>query len=79
LQAAKGKDYYAVTWEPKNDTRIAAVTVAGKDYYVLSGRNLNEVEKNENRTLLLSLLGGIISVILLGVIFVASGGLTEDY
>lgn len=78
LQAAKGKQYYAVTWQPKNDVRIAAVTVAGKDYYVLSGRNLKEVEKSENTTLLISLLGGIIAVILLAFIFVVSGGLTED-
>jgi hypothetical protein len=79
LAAAKGKDYNAVTWQPQKGVRIAAITVAGKDYYVLSGRNLKEVEKNENRTLLLALLGGIVSVILLAFIFVVSGGLTEDF
>jgi hypothetical protein len=69
LEGAKGEDYHVVTWEPKGDIRIAAVTVAAKDYYVLSGRSLKEVEKNESRTLLLSFLGGVIATLLLGLIF----------
>ena len=65
LEGAKGKDYNAVTWQPKKGVRIAAVTVAAKKYYVLSGRSLTEVEKNENKTFWLAFAGGIISIIML--------------
>ena len=57
LTAAKGKDYHAVTWQPSANVRIAAVTVASKYYYVLSGRSLTEVEKNETATLQRTALG----------------------
>ena len=65
LKAAQGKDYNAVTWQPQKDVRIAAVTVAAKKYYVLSGRSLTEVEKNENNTFWLAFAGGVISIIIL--------------
>ena len=68
LDNAKGHDYNAVTWEPKEGVRIAAVAVAGKDYYVVSGRNMKEVEKNENTTLVLSALGFLASLIVLGLL-----------
>jgi hypothetical protein len=68
LDHAKGKDYNAVTWQPKKDVRIAAVAVAGKDYYVVSGRNMKEVEKNENTSLILSALGFAISIILIALL-----------
>lgn len=70
LTAAKGNDYHTVTWEPQKDVRIAAVTVAAKDYYVLSGRSLKEVEKNETKTLQLALIGCIVSLMLFGLMFV---------
>jgi hypothetical protein len=79
LKAAEGQEYHAVTWEPKNDVRIASVTVAAKDYYVLSGRNLKEVEKNENTTLQLSLLGGLAALVLFGLVFMLSGLSSEEY
>lgn len=66
LRQAQGKEYHAVTWQPKDGVRIAAVSVASKDYYILSGRSLREVEKNENRTLQIALLGGVLSMLLLG-------------
>lgn len=67
LQAARGHEYHAVTWQPKDGVRIAAVTVAaGKDYYVLSGRSLREVEKNESKTLLITVAGGLAAMVLLG-------------
>lgn len=66
LQAAKGKEYHTVTWQPAKDVRIASVTVASKGYYVLSGRSLKEVEKNESRTLLIALIGGLLSLVLVG-------------
>lgn len=79
LEASQGQDYHSVTWEPDNDVRIAAVISPAKDYYVLSGRNLKEVEKNEDRTLQLALLGGIIATGLLGVVFILSELLIDDY
>jgi hypothetical protein len=65
LENSKDKDYNAVTWKPTKDARIAAVVVEAKGYYVLSGRSLKEVEKNENTTLLYSGLGWLFSVMLL--------------
>lgn len=72
LEHSKGKDYNAVTWKPAQDTRIAAVVVEAKNYYVLSGRSLKEVEKNEDQTLMLSLLGWLVSTLLLLGILAAS-------
>lgn len=78
LEDSKGKDYNAVTWEPKKDVRIAAVAVEGKDYYVLSGRNLKQVEKNESKTLEVVMIGLILSILLLGAVYVLSS-LSEEY
>jgi hypothetical protein len=71
LTDAKGKEYNAVTWEPQKNVRIAAVTVAAKDYYVLSGRSLTEVEKNESETFKLAFMGGVLSLLVLGTTIVA--------
>ncbi len=78
LAASKTKAYSAVTWQPQHGVRIAAVTVSSKDYYVLSGRSLKEVEKNELRTLEIILLGGVIALILFGLVYVLSA-LSEGY
>ena len=78
LEASKGKDYNAVTWQPAKDTRIAAVSVESKKYYVLSGRNMKQVENNIGNTTQVVLLGLIVSIILLGGVFVVSS-LSEDY
>ena len=72
LENSKSKDYNAVTWKPVGETRIAAVVVAANDYYVLSGRSLKEVEKNEDATLMISILGWLLSVLLLLGLFAAS-------
>lgn len=71
LQAARGEEYHAVTWQPADGVRIASVTVAAKNYYVLSGRSIREVEKNENHTLQLAFVGGILSLVL---VMAAVGG-----
>ncbi len=78
LKASTGKTYSAVTWQPKKGVRIAAVTVSAKNYYVLSGRSLKEVENNENHTMQIALLGGIVALMLLGMIYVLSA-LSEGY
>ena len=50
------KDYSFVTWQPQPGVRDALVSVAANKYYVLSGRSLKEVEKNENKTLLFAVI-----------------------
>lgn len=69
LTAAVGKPYHTVTWQPQSNIRIAAVTVSANDYYVLSGRSLAEVEKNENKTFSVSLLGCAGAVTLLVLVY----------
>jgi hypothetical protein len=54
------------TWEPKPGIRIAAVlesTNQPQSLYVLSGRSLTEVENREDRLLLLTLIGLILSLL----------------
>ena len=77
LTASNGQTYSAVTWEPQDNVRIASVTVAAKNYYVLSGRSLTEVEKNEAKTLELAFAGLVVSIMLLGLVYVLSGLSTE--
>jgi hypothetical protein len=67
LEASNGKDFNAVTWQPKDDVRIAAVTTSAKSFYVLSGRNLKQVEANENQTLEIAIIGGLLATCLLGI------------
>lgn len=69
LQAANGKPYSSVTWQPNSSTRIAVVVVAANNYYVLSGRSLAVVEQNEMRTMLISSLGCLASLVILGAAF----------
>ncbi len=69
LRAANGQEYHAVTWEPEPNVRVAAVTVAAGKYYVLSGRSLREVEKNEDMTFWRVFAGGAASWLVLGGVF----------
>lgn len=66
LTSADDKEYNAVTWQPTSDLRFAAVTVKANGFYVLGGKSLRQVEKNETRTLLLTFLGGIAAAAVLG-------------
>lgn len=66
LKASQNKDYSWVSWQPESDVRIAAVTVTADKYYVLGGRSLKQVEKNESETMQMSLLGGGLSWLVLG-------------
>ena len=61
LKASDEKQYHAVTWQPQSDVRIAAVVVKAKNYYVLSGQSLREVEKIESQVLTWTFLGGLLS------------------
>lgn len=74
LTAANNKDYSFVTWEPESNVRMAAVSVTANKYYVLSGRSLKEVEKNDNKTLEITLLGAIASLLTIAVVFAAHTG-----
>ncbi|HSX05860.1 MAG TPA: hypothetical protein VLF69_05295 [Candidatus Saccharimonadales bacterium] len=67
LQAANGHEYHAVTWQPTKGLRFATVAVAAKDYYVLSGRSLHEVERNESMTYKLVGLALLLSLTVLAV------------
>lgn len=69
LVASSGETYSTVTWQPDNGVRIAAVTVAAKNYFVLSGRSLAEVEKNETNSLQLSALGGLSALLVLLILY----------
>ncbi|MFI5271121.1 MAG: hypothetical protein ACHQT9_03700 [Candidatus Saccharimonadales bacterium] len=69
LKNAENHPYHWISWQPEGDVRIAAVTVSANKYYVLSGRNLKEVEKYENDTFQLSFLGGVISLIILSMTY----------
>ncbi len=51
LAYVKAHGEHRLTWQPRPDTRIAAVIVTYKDGFVLAGRNLREVEARETRTM----------------------------
>jgi hypothetical protein len=57
LRASETLPYKPVTWQPASGVRIAAVAVRANNFYVVAGRNLSEVEKREDATLLLAALG----------------------
>ena len=71
LQASRNQTYHFISWQPESNVRIAAVTVSTDKYYVLSGRSLEEVEKNETKTQDLALVGGALSWIVLGAGYLA--------
>ncbi len=60
--SSKGNDN-AVTWEPKAGVRIASVTVAAKDYYVLGGQSLVQAESRINRLAVITLVGYAIALV----------------
>lgn len=62
LQSSNAQPYHSITWQPASDVRIASVTVAAKDYYVLSGRSLKEVENRESQLMLIAGLGWVLSL-----------------
>lgn len=69
LTNADGQPYHTVTWVPKDGVRIAAVSVASKQYYVLSGRNLREVERSETKAFNVAFFGGVAALVPLTAIF----------
>jgi hypothetical protein len=54
LDAARQDPPNAVTWEPRAGVRIASVTVPWNSGTVLGGRSLREVERQEDKVLLIA-------------------------
>lgn len=74
LHAASGHPN-AVTWQPKDDVRVASVTVAAKDYYVLGGQSLKPTEDHAAHLLKLTALGyGVSLVVLAGYVCLSRFG-----
>ncbi len=69
MQNSSANKYNAITWQPDNDVRVATVTVAANNYYVTSGRSLKEVEKRENKTMLITSVGWLASITTLAAAF----------
>lgn len=63
LLNANGKEYNVVTWQPAPGLRFAVITVAAKDYYVLSGRSLKDAETREDKIMRIVLIGWIVSLL----------------
>lgn len=73
LGQAELSGYHAVTWEPKDSLRLAAVAVSGKDYYVVSARSLYLIEKRLDDVLILATAGWAISVLTYLCVFAVPG------
>ena len=54
LDAARAGSPSAVTWQPREGVRVAAVTVAWKGGFVLAGRSLRRVEQQESNAELIA-------------------------
>lgn len=65
LQHAKANRNNVVTWQPKAGVRIASVTVAAKDYYVLGGQSLKATEDHASHLLKLTALGYVAALVVL--------------
>jgi hypothetical protein len=61
--ATRYKSYNAVTWQPAPDIRIASVSVQADGFYVVSGRNMKEVEQRETHTLALTTFGWLMAML----------------
>ncbi len=62
VQHAKPHKPHAVTWAPRSGVRLASVTVAAKEYYVVGGQSLRLTESHTQRLLKLALVGYSICV-----------------
>ncbi|MGH7237815.1 MAG: hypothetical protein ACREGF_04740, partial [Candidatus Saccharimonadales bacterium] len=60
---------HRVTWQPVSGVRVAAVAVAAKGYYVVSGRSMQVVEQSIQRTFTIAFSGGLASLVVLSAAF----------
>jgi hypothetical protein len=70
LVSSQYEPYNAVTWQPRDDVRVASVSVAANDYYVLAGRSLKEVEARADHLLKLVVLGWFVAVLTIAAYYV---------
>ena len=70
LKASDNVEYNAVTWEPKENLRLASVTVSAKQYYVTGVRSLKEVESRISKVFQLAVAGWGISMMVYSVTFI---------
>jgi hypothetical protein len=71
LKAADNHSDNRVTWQPKDGVRIASVSVAAKNYYVLAGRSLREVESREQKIFQIAVSGWVAALLITIMAFVA--------
>lgn len=76
LVASREHEYHRVTWQPTGDVRIAAVAVPAHTYYVVGGRSMKQIERNERRSLALVSFGGVASLACVSLAFAAYKPLT---
>lgn len=69
LKAAKNQPYNAVTWQPQPGVRIAAITVAANEYYVLSGRSLREIDRDAALNLELATTSMTFGLLIIGLVY----------
>lgn len=65
LKQTPKKGYNAVTWQPKENVRLASVEVRANDYYVLTARSLAEPEKLVDTIGKLTLVGYVAAMVML--------------
>ena len=65
LTSSDDKAYHAITWQPSNGVRIASVTVATDRYYVVACRSIKEIEPREDKIYFITLVGAMISIVIL--------------
>lgn len=71
LKTADSQSDNRITWQPQKDVRVASVTVAAKNYYVLAGRSLREVEVREQKIFQIALSGWVAALLITVMVFVA--------
>jgi hypothetical protein len=71
LKASEKQSDNRVTWQPKNNVRIASVSVSSKNNYVLAGRSLQETEAREQKLFQIAFGGWAASLLLVILALVA--------
>ncbi len=82
FDSIKNKGEHRFTWQPTDDTRVAAVvdkfTQGNQSGFVLAGRNIREVEIRENKLLLICFAAGALAAVgtfvLTGLLFLFKKG-----
>ena len=73
FETAKNEKEFRVTWQPRNDIRIATViqyTKNPSEYYVLAGRSLNETENRIEQLIHFCMIFWVLSVAFIFLFFV---------